>query len=78
MTSRPRAIQLTSLNLSAIFGERHVPTRLTAIADLWVPSGDALFVDPSGVFKTHDAIGGMVDRILGMGGPEDGFFELSK
>jgi hypothetical protein len=78
MTSRPRAIQLTSLNLSAIFGERHVPTRLTAIADLWVPSGDALFVDPSGVFKTHDAIGGMVDRILCMGGPEDGFFELSK
>ncbi|KAF2823452.1 hypothetical protein CC86DRAFT_372402 [Ophiobolus disseminans] len=78
MTSHSRATQLTSLNLSAIFSERHIPTRLATIASLWVSSGDALFVDPLGVFKTHDAISGMVDRILSMGSERDEFFELSE
>ena len=76
MTSQSRAQELTSLNLSAIFGENHIPTRLESIADLWVPSGEAFFVEPLGVFKTHDAISGMVDHIQGLGGPEDEFITL--
>lgn len=78
MTSPTRAQALTSLNLTAIFGERDVAQRKTNIADLWVPSGEAFFVDPTGVFKTHGDISAMVDRILGMGGEGHGFWELSK
>jgi hypothetical protein len=78
MTSQSRAQTLTSLNLSAIFSERSIPTRLTNIKDLWVPSGECFFVEPSGVFKTHEDISSMVDQIQGLGGPDDEFAELSK
>jgi hypothetical protein len=78
MTSQSRATTLTSLNLNAIFGEKDVQKRLKNIADLWVASGDAFFVEPLGVFKTHEEISGMVDHIQGLGGPEDGFIELSE
>jgi hypothetical protein len=43
-----------------------------------VSSGDAFFVEPLGVFKTHEEISNMVEHILGLGGPEDEFIELSK
>jgi hypothetical protein len=78
MTSQSRAQTLTSLNLSAIFGERSISTRLANIKDLWVPSGECFFVEPTGVFKTHKEISGMVNEIQGLGGPDDGFVEMSK
>jgi hypothetical protein len=78
MTTASRAKAVTSLNLSAIFGEKDVPTRLENIRNYWVPSGEAFFVDPSSVFRTHGEISGMVDQILALGGPNDEFIELSE
>jgi hypothetical protein len=78
MTSQSRAQTLTSLNLSAIFGERSVSTRLTNIKNLWVLNGECFFAEKSGVFKMHEEISGMVDHIQSLGGLEDGFVELSK
>jgi hypothetical protein len=78
MTSQSRSQTLNSLNLSAIFGERSVPTRLTNIKNHWVLSGECFFVEESGVFKTHEDISGMVDHIQSLGGAEDGFVQLSK
>jgi hypothetical protein len=78
MTTKAQAIHLIKQNLHAIFGERNIEKRLFKIANLWVSSNDVLFVDAMGVFKSHQAISGMVDKILAMGGPEDVFSELSK
>jgi hypothetical protein len=55
-----------------------MPTRMQAIADLWVPSPDVVFVDALGVFKSHEAISGMVDKIQGMGGDGDEFIALGR
>ncbi|CAO2657594.1 Nn.00g037200.m01.CDS01 [Neocucurbitaria sp. VM-36] len=76
MTTRARAIELTKLNLTDIFGERSVPNRLRNISHLWVPSSEVFFLDASGTFKSHAAISEMVDRILGLGGSEDEFVTL--
>lgn len=78
MTTQSQATSLTKANLHSIFGERNPQTRLSNIAKLWVPSSDVLFVDPTGVFKTHEAISEMVNQILAMSGPDDVFSELSK
>jgi hypothetical protein len=78
MTTQSQATSLTKGNLHTIFGERNVKTRLSNIANIWVPSSDVLFVDPTDVYKSYEAISGMVDKILAMGGPEDVFSELSK
>lgn len=75
MTTKERAIELTKLNLHAIFGERDVRERMVVISSLWASTPH--FVDQMGVFKSHQAISDMVDTILGMGGPEDTFAELS-
>lgn len=77
MTSQETAIALTKSNLHAIFSEKDITKRLQAISSLWV-SLDALFIDPLGVFKSHQAISDMVDKIQSMGGPEDVFTELSE
>jgi hypothetical protein len=78
MATKDRAIELTKQNLHAIFGERNIEKRLSSIASLWVSSSDVLFVDAMGVFKSHQAISDMVDKILSMGGPEYVFSETSK
>jgi hypothetical protein len=78
MTTQDRAIELTKLNLNAIFGEKNVQKRLSAISSLWVPSSEVLFVDATGVFKSHEAISGMVDMIQSLGGEEDEFVELGE
>ncbi|RYN31483.1 hypothetical protein AA0112_g6459 [Alternaria arborescens] len=75
-TPQSRAKSLTLLNLSSIFGQKDVPTRMQAIADLWVPSADVLFVDALGVFKSHEAISEMVDKIQSMGEAGDEFVAL--
>jgi hypothetical protein len=76
LTLRERAITLTFLNLSDIFGENDVNKHLKAISDLWVPRPGVLFVDAMGAFKSHQAISDMVDKITSMGGPEDQFIPL--
>ncbi|KAF1841785.1 uncharacterized protein K460DRAFT_294206 [Cucurbitaria berberidis CBS 394.84] len=76
MTTQAHAITLTKLNLSAIFGEKDVQTRLKTIADLWVSSPEVFFLDSLGVFKSHEAISGMVGTVQGFGGPDDEFVEL--
>jgi len=75
-TPQSRAIDLTLLNLTAIFGQKDQPTRIEAIHDLWVRSSDVLFVDALGVYKSHEAISGMVEKIQGMGGEGDEFVAL--
>jgi hypothetical protein len=75
-TPQSRAVDLTLLNLTDIFGQKDEPTRMEAIANLWVPSADVLFVDALGVFKSHEAIGEMVEKIQGMGGEGDEFAAL--
>ena len=77
-TPQSYAKTLTLLNLSSIFGQKDIPTRMKAIADLWVPSPDVLFVDALGVFKSHEAISGMMDKIQGMGGVGDEFVALGE
>lgn len=78
MTSQARATSLTKLNIHAIFGEKDATQRLQTISKTWVTSGEALFVDSLGVFKTHEEISAMADKIQGFGGPEDEFVELSE
>lgn len=51
---------------------------MKAIADLWVPSSDVLFIDALGVFKSHEAISEMVEKIQGMSGESDKFVALGK
>jgi hypothetical protein len=75
-TTEERAITLTILNLSQIFGEKDAAKRLVTIAELWVPSSEVLFVDATGVFKSHRAISDMVDKIMSMSGPDDQFVTL--
>jgi|SRR5690242_1115073 len=77
MTSQNRAIELTKLNLHSIFGERAAEKRLHTIMKTWGASGELLFVDEMGVFKTHEAISGVVDKIQSLGDPDDSFVELS-
>ena len=77
MTSETRAIELTRLNIHNVFGERDPICRLTVMAELWVVSGDSLFVDPSDVCKTHKEISAVIDKFQSLGGPEDTFVELS-
>ncbi|KAH7126950.1 hypothetical protein B0J11DRAFT_290328 [Dendryphion nanum] len=67
MTSKAQAIQLTKDNLHRIFGETDEKKRLEAIASIWVPSSDLLFVDPLGVFKTHQGISDMVAKLQELG-----------
>jgi hypothetical protein len=75
-TPQSRAKDLTLLNLTSIFGEKDVATRMRAIADLWVPSSDVFFVDALSVFKSHEAISGMVGKIQSMSGEGDEFVAL--
>lgn len=77
MTSQNRAIELTKLNLHSIFGERAAEKRLHTILKIWGASGEVSFVDETGVFKTHEAISGVVEKIQSFGDPDDGFVELS-
>lgn len=77
-TPQSRAKSLTLLNLSSIFGQKDVSTRMQAITDLWVPSADVLFVDALGVFKSHEAISEMVNKIQSMGEVGDEFVALGK
>ncbi|KAI4945401.1 hypothetical protein J4E86_009288 [Alternaria arbusti] len=75
-TSQSCAIDLTLLNLTDIFGQKDKTTRTQAVADLWVPSSDVFFVDALGVFKSHEAISEMVEKIQGMSGEGDEFVAL--
>ena len=78
MTTQDRAIELTQLNIHAIFGEKDSTKRLNTISSLWAPENELLFVDATGVYKSHSSISEMVDKIQGLGGLEDEFTELSK
>ncbi|KAJ4992663.1 NTF2-like domain protein [Stagonosporopsis vannaccii] len=77
MTSQIRAIELTKLNLHNIFGERNAAKRIRTISNIWGENGEIMFVDNMGVFKTHEAISSVVEKIQNLGGPEDIFIELS-
>jgi hypothetical protein len=78
MTTQAQAIALTKANLHTIFSEPNSETRLAALARLWVPSTSSLFIDPDGVYKTHEAISDMIEKLLA-GGDTQGasFSELS-
>ncbi|KAI4956182.1 hypothetical protein J4E91_000393 [Alternaria rosae] len=77
-TPQSRAIGLTLLNLTDIFGQKDRSTRMKAIADLWVPSSEVLFIDALGVFKSHEAISEMVEKIQSMSGEGDEFVALGE
>ncbi|KAF2007196.1 hypothetical protein P154DRAFT_592409 [Amniculicola lignicola CBS 123094] len=77
MTTKETAIQLTRANLYSIFGETNPSTRLSKIAQLWVPDTEVLFIDPLGVFNTHQGISDMVAKLQDMG-PGQVFTELSE
>jgi hypothetical protein len=77
-TPQSRAVDLTLLNLTDIFGQKDKSIRMKAITDLWVSSSDVLFVDALGVFKSHEAISDMVEKIQGMGGEGDEFVALGE
>ncbi|KAF2632531.1 hypothetical protein BU25DRAFT_487009 [Macroventuria anomochaeta] len=78
MTSQIRAAELTKLNIHAIFGEKDAAKRLQVISSTWAVSGEILFVDATGVYKAHDAISAMVEKIQSLGGPDDEFVDLSE
>lgn len=78
MTFQARAIELTKLNIHAIFDEKDAAKRLQSISSMWGASGEVLFVEATGVFKTHKAISNMVEKIQALGSPQDEFVELSK
>lgn len=78
MTTKDSAVELTRLNIHAIFGEKNSAKRLTIISSLWAPDNELLFVDAHGVYKTHSAISSMVGKIQTLGGPSDAFTELSE
>ncbi|KAH7078351.1 hypothetical protein FB567DRAFT_595956 [Paraphoma chrysanthemicola] len=78
MTSKSQAEHLTLVNLHSIFGNRDSAARLSTIQSTWVPSGDALFIEPNGVFKTHEGISDMAGQILASGGDGDKFWELGE
>jgi lauroyl/myristoyl acyltransferase len=77
MTTKDKVIQLTKDNLQRVFGETSAPKRLEMIRELWVPSSEALFVDPLGVFKSHEAISDMVVKIQAIN-PGQGFTEIGE
>jgi hypothetical protein len=77
MTTKDKAIQLTKDNLHLVFGETSAPKRLEKIGELYVPSSEALFVDPMGVFKTHEAISDMVAKLQALG-PGQVFTEIGE
>lgn len=76
MTTKERAIKITKENLHLVFGETSAPKRLEKISELYVPS-EVLFVDPMGVFKTHEAISDVVTNLQAMG-PGQVFSELGE
>ncbi|KAF3039112.1 hypothetical protein E8E11_005551 [Didymella keratinophila] len=56
---------------------QYASRRLTVLSELWVTSGESLFVDLLDECRTHEAISAVIDRIQGLGGREDVFVELS-
>lgn len=78
MTAKSRAIQLTRLNVSKIFGEKSAESRLKTMSELWVPSSETFFVDSTGVFKSHEAISEMIDHFQSLDGPQDELVELGE
>jgi hypothetical protein len=73
MTTQDRAVELTKLNIYAIFGEKDPKSRLRTISSLWAPDNELLFVDPTSVSKSHLSISNIVGKIQSLGSPEDEF-----
>ena len=67
MTSKSRAIAITTENLTLVFGETDASKRKQKLTDLWYGDNEVLFIDPLGVFKTHEAILGLIEKLLAMG-----------
>ena len=72
------ALAVVKANLHEVFEETNPSKRKAAIERLWVPSNDALFVDPDNIFHGHDAIdgcvAGLVERFAGWVFVEHGKF----
>jgi hypothetical protein len=75
MATKEQAIQLTKDNLHLVFGERDVTKRLETISVKYVLSSEVLFIDPMGVYRSHQAVSDMVSKLQEMG-PEDVFSEI--
>lgn len=76
-TTKESAIALTKSNLFHVFGEPNATKRLSVISEIWAPSGECLFIEPGGVFKTHQSINDMITKLQeGISGQV--FCELSK
>ncbi|KAH8810929.1 hypothetical protein F5884DRAFT_897452 [Xylogone sp. PMI_703] len=63
MTSSTTVTKLVQENLREVFGESDPKKRLSALSRLWVPSSESLFVDPLGVFRSHEAISDLVGSL---------------
>jgi hypothetical protein len=61
---RKKAGDLARANLHEIFGERDTRKRQEKLAELWVPSVDAIFLEGGGVFLGFDAISDMIEDLL--------------
>ncbi|KAF2105494.1 hypothetical protein BDV96DRAFT_608191 [Lophiotrema nucula] len=66
MTTKSRAIEITTQNLTLIFGESDALERKQKLEELWFPPNEVLFIDPLGAFKTHEAIEELIVKLLGM------------
>lgn len=63
MTTSTAIAKFLQDNLYSVFAETDPPKRLAAMSRLWVPSSESLFVDPIGLFRSHDAISDLIDTL---------------
>jgi len=63
MTTSTVVTKILQDNLYLIFGESDPEKRLVALSQLWVPSSNSLFIDPLGIFRSHQAISDLVGSL---------------
>ena len=56
MTSSSTVSKISLDNLHLVFDELDPAKRLAELSRLWVPSPDCMFIDPEGVYRSHEAV----------------------
>lgn len=56
MTSSSTVSKISLDNLHLVFDEPDPAKRLAELSRLWVQSPDCMFIDPEGVYRSHEAI----------------------
>jgi hypothetical protein len=63
MSSTQEVSTILEDNLFQVFGEANHDKRLAALAKLWTADSDCLFIDPMGVFRTHNDISTFIGKL---------------